>query len=110
MQTDLFIWHGYADIWLHGQWRKATPAFNIELCQRFGLLPLEFDGHSDSIYHRFDAAGNRHMEYVQQRGAFDDMPLATIVGDFKRVYPRWLAGQNLLQGASFEEDVRREVG
>jgi transglutaminase-like putative cysteine protease len=110
MQTDLFIWHGYADIWLEGQWRKATPAFNIELCQRFGLLPLEFDGRSDSIYHPFDAAGNRHMEYVNQRGAFDDMPLATIVGDFRKVYPRWLEDKNTLQGESFEDDVRRELG
>ena len=50
MKTDLFIWHGYTDIWLDGAWRKATPAFNIELCERFGLLPLEFDGENDSIY------------------------------------------------------------
>lgn len=27
MKTDLFIWHGYTDIWLDGAWRKATPAF-----------------------------------------------------------------------------------
>jgi transglutaminase-like putative cysteine protease len=82
MQTDLFIWHGYADIWVDGAWRKATPAFNRELCERFGLLPLAFNGHDDSIYHPFDRAGNRHMEYVQYRGTFDDMPLASIVADF----------------------------
>jgi hypothetical protein len=75
MQTDLFVWHGYTDLWLDGAWVKATPAFNIELCDRFGLLPLDFDGRSDSIYHPFDKAGNRHMEYVRQRGVFDDMPL-----------------------------------
>src|SRR5690606_22048978 len=83
MKTDLFIWHGYTDIWLNGRWRKATPAFNIELCERFGLLPLEFDGESDSIYHPFDKSGQRHMEYVHQRGAFDDLPLAQIVADFR---------------------------
>jgi transglutaminase-like putative cysteine protease len=44
MKTDLFIWHGYADIWLDGRWVKATPAFNMSLCERFGLLPLDFDG------------------------------------------------------------------
>jgi acyl-coenzyme A thioesterase PaaI-like protein len=49
-----------------------------ELCERFGLLPLDFDGRSDSIYHPFDKAGNRHMEYVHQRGAFDDVPLAPV--------------------------------
>ncbi len=54
MGSDLFVWHGYTDIWLDGSWVKATPAFNIELCDRFGLLPLEFDGRADSIYHPFD--------------------------------------------------------
>ena len=92
MQTDVFIWHGYTDIWIEGQWVKATPAFNIELCDRFGLLPLEFDGRADSIYHPFDKSGNRHMEYVLQRGAFDDIPLARMLADFERVYPRLLQG------------------
>jgi transglutaminase-like putative cysteine protease len=109
MQTDVFIWHGYADLWLNGRWVKATPAFNIELCQKFGLLPLDFDGHSDSIYHPFDQAGNRHMEYVQQRGTFDDMPLDQITADFKEVYGAWMAGHAQLQSASFEQDVRQEA-
>ena len=109
MQTDVFIWHGYTDIWLGGQWVKATPAFNIELCDKFGLLPLEFDGHNDSIYHPFDQAGNRHMEYVHQRGTFDDMPLAQIVQDFKTVYSAWMAEKAHLSQASFEQDVARET-
>jgi transglutaminase-like putative cysteine protease len=109
MQTDVFIWHGYADIWLEGQWVKATPAFNIELCDKFGLLPLEFDGLSDSIYHPFDKAGNRHMEYVNQRGTYDDMPLDHIVADFKTVYSGWMAEHDTLQNASFQNDVERET-
>jgi transglutaminase-like putative cysteine protease len=109
MQTDLFIWHGYADIWVDGAWRKATPAFNRELCERFGLLPLAFNGHDDSIYHPFDRAGNRHMEYVQYRGTFDDMPLASIVADFERVYPRWIRPGNDMHQADFLAEVEREV-
>jgi transglutaminase-like putative cysteine protease len=111
MKTDLFIWHGYADLWLDGRWVKATPAFNIELCDRFGLLPLDFDGREDSIYHPLDKAGNRHMEYVRQRGAYDDMPLQAIVHDFRTVYGGWMDGgsQSTLGGSSFEEDVRRET-
>ena len=103
MQTDMFVWHGYTDVWLDGQWVKATPAFNIELCTRFGLKALDFDGRSDSIYHPFDTAGNRHMEYVNQRGAFDDVPLDRIVADFARVYPR-----SLYVAADFEADVEKE--
>jgi transglutaminase-like putative cysteine protease len=112
MNTDLFIWHGYADLWLDGRWIKATPAFNVELCRRFGLLPLDWDGRSDSIYHPFDAAGNRHMEYVNQRGAYDDLPLQEIAADFRRVYGDWMDGlQHVsLAQSSFDEDVRRETG
>lgn len=108
MNTDLFIWHGYTDILIDGHWRKATPAFNIELCERFDLLPLEFDGKEDSIYHPYDKAGNRHMEYVNQRGSFDDVPLAEIVTDFEKNYPAWLGQTSAMRTANFIEDVERE--
>ena len=62
LQTDIFYWHGYAEMRLGGRWIKATPAFNLELAERFGLLPLAWDGREDSIYHPFDRAGHRHME------------------------------------------------
>lgn len=113
MQTDLFIWHGYAELWLEGAWRKATPAFNLGLCQKFGLLPLDFDGLHDSIYHPFDEAGNRHMEYVNDRGTFDDLPLVRIVADFHRVYGNWLPAGSLrsdLVQDDFLADVARETG
>ena len=112
LQTDLFIWHGYTDIFIEGRWLKATPAFNIELCERFGLLPLEFDGMSDSIYHPFDRAGNRHMEYVRQRGSFDDLPLAQLVADFAAAYPAWVrpgAVGGAFANADFMVDVAREA-
>ena len=95
----------------NGAWRKATPAFNLSLCERFGLLPLEFDGVADSIYHPFDRAGNRHMEYVAMRGTFDEMPLAQIVDDFKRVYVGLYDNDDAasITGADFMADVRRET-
>jgi transglutaminase-like putative cysteine protease len=111
MKTDVFAWHGYTDIWLDGAWRKATPAFNLSLCEKFGLLPLEFDGHADSIYHPFDRAGNRHMEYVQQRGSFNDLPLTSIMATFREVYADWLPDTEhtgKLQDADFLADVAQE--
>lgn len=113
MQTDEFIWHGYTDLWIDGAWRKATPAFNVELCERFGLLPLEFDGVQDSIYHPFDRSGQRHMEYLRERGSYVEMPLDRIVADFRVVYPRWLHGageRSELHGGDFLQDVAREPG
>ncbi len=108
MKTDVFVWHGYTDIWLGGAWRKATPAFNVELCERFGLHPLEFDGIADSIYHPFDRSGNKHMEYLAQRGAFVEMPLAQIVADFDTVYGGWMTDRPPQD--AFLADVAREVG
>lgn len=109
MGTDLFVWHGYTAIWLDDAWRKATPAFNIELCDRFGLLPLEFDGVADSVYHAFDRAGNRHMEYVRQHGAFDDVPLQRILDDFAAFYPKVYMDSFAVRDADFEADVARET-
>lgn len=109
MKTDLFYWHGYTELWLEGAWRKATPAFNLSLCQRFWLLPLDFNGRDDSIYHPFDQAGNRHMEYVNQRGSFDDMPLAQISADFAVLYPYLLRDDTALAQADFLADVARET-
>jgi transglutaminase-like putative cysteine protease len=108
MRTDVFHWHGYTEIWLEGGWRKATPAFNLELCERFGLLPLEFNGRDDSIYHPFDAQGRRHMEYVAERGSFDDVPLERILTDFAALYPAWRDEIEAIRSGDFLADVARE--
>jgi transglutaminase-like putative cysteine protease len=105
MGTDVFVWHGYTELWVEGAWRKATPAFNVELTERFGLLPLEFDGLHDSLYHPYDREGRRHMEYVRERGSFDEMPLERIVADFAATYPPTIA---VAGDARFEDDAGRE--
>jgi transglutaminase-like putative cysteine protease len=89
MGTDLFMWHGYAELLLGGRWFKLSSAFNIELCEKFGTKVLEFDGTDDALMHPFDAAGNRHMEYVNQRGSFNDLPLDQLQADFAEFYPSW---------------------
>lgn len=108
MQTDIFAWHGWAELWLDGAWRKATPAFNVGLCDKFGLLPMEFDGINDSLYHPHDRAGNRHMEYVNERGRFDDLPLAQISATFAELYPALVAG-TVSAGGDFAAEAAREA-
>jgi transglutaminase-like putative cysteine protease len=90
MGGDIFIWHSYTELYLEGRWVKATPAFNSSLCQRFGVHPLEFDGRHDSLFHEYDQAGRRHMEYVRERGSYRDVPYAEILADLKKTYPRWM--------------------
>lgn len=91
MGTDLFAWHGYSELLLGGRWFKLSTAFNIELCDRFGVKALEFDGTDDALMHAYDEEGNRHMEYVNQRGSYDDLPLDTIFADFAEIYPTIVA-------------------
>jgi transglutaminase-like putative cysteine protease len=114
MQTDIFYFHGYSVLQLEGRWVKATPAFNIELCDRFGLQPLEFNGREDSLYHPFDRAGNRHMEYLNDRGEYPDLPFEQLVAVFREHYPgmfdRAAASTGLPDRASWEGDVARETG
>jgi transglutaminase-like putative cysteine protease len=106
MGSDLFVWHGYTELWIDGAWRKATPAFNLSLCEKFGLLPLDFDGVHDSLYHPYDRAGQRHMEYVNERGSFADLPLEAITQSFAEVYPG--LGRTVLDG-DFGADGAREA-
>jgi transglutaminase-like putative cysteine protease len=107
LKTDLYIWHGYTEMWLDGAWVKSTPAFNLQLCERFGILPMDWDGQADSLYHPYDREGRLHMEYVNQRGSFDDMPLERIAADITAMYPRWVDA--LAPDADFAEDARKEA-
>jgi transglutaminase-like putative cysteine protease len=89
MGSDLFIYHGYTELHLEGRWVKATPAFNLALCTKFRVRPLEFDGRSDSIFHPFDEDERRHMEYLRDRGTFADVPVGQIQDAFREAYPRF---------------------
>ena len=104
MNTDVFFWHGYTSIHIRDRWVKATPAFNIELCQRFQLKPLDFDGTADSIFHPFDLAGRVFMEYIRYRGEFSDLPLERISATLKRHYGPLLS----LSSVDFYDDVNKE--
>jgi transglutaminase-like putative cysteine protease len=87
MGTDLFVYHGFTELQLEGRWVKATPAFNLDLCRKFRVRPLEFDGREDSIFHPFDEDERRHMEYLRDRGWYADVPVAEIQRVFREAYP-----------------------
>ena len=110
MGGDLFIWHSFTELFLERRWVKATPAFNLSLCQRFGVRPLEFDGRHDSLFHEFDRDGRRHMEYVRERGNYADVPYETIIADFKKTYPRWMMLVREGKRGNFAEEAQREAG
>lgn len=89
MQTDVFSFHGYAEAWLDGRWVKATPAFNASLCEKFGTAPLDWDGVHDAVLQPANKDGSRFMEYVRDRGSFDDFPLDAMMAAWREVYPQF---------------------
>jgi transglutaminase-like putative cysteine protease len=103
--TDVFYYHGYTAIELRGKWVKATPAFNIELCEKFRIKPLDFDGTEDSIYHPFDLDGREHMEYIRFHGEYDDMPLEQMLACFAKHYSPSAASP----GGDFDREVDEET-
>jgi transglutaminase-like putative cysteine protease len=107
MNTDVFVYHGYAELHLRGMWVKATPAFDRGLCDRFGVLPLEFDGLGDSLFHPYDRSGRRHMEYVRERGSHADVPAADIIASLERSYPGLVKGGAAAPATQFREEAGR---
>lgn len=106
MKTNIFHWHGYTSHYLNGKWVKSTPAFNVELCDKFKLRVLDFNGQEDSIYHPFDLEGNKHMDYVKFRGEFDDVPLELMMETFGELQKNRDSSDDK---ADFDTDVEQEV-
>lgn len=86
MGTDLFVFHGYCELYIDGRWLKVAPTFNRELCERFGVKTQEFDGTADALLQPFDTEGRRHMEYVKDRGSFEDVPFEEMMRVFDETY------------------------
>jgi len=102
--TDLFIYHGYVALELNGRWHKVTPSFNIELCQRFGVEPMTFDGENDALLHAYDGLGRRHMEYVNDHGLFAELPFERLKLAFHEAYPRLLSRTEQRDDSRFEDE------
>ena len=83
--------HGYIELFLNGEWVKATPAFNRQLCELMKVEPLEFDGVHDSMFQEYTEDGHAHMEYVNDHGLFDDVPHEFIVSGVRAAYSHLFA-------------------
>lgn len=96
LKTNLLVFHGYVEVYLEKNWVKATPAFNQSLCQKLGVLPLEFNGKEDSIFQEFSANGQAFMEYVDEYGHFSDLPYEKMFEEWNLHYPH--LKENLAKG------------
>lgn len=109
MKTDVFVWHGYTEFHLDGRWLKLTPAFDAPLCQRMGLLPLEFDGSADAVSQPFSTRGERCLESLRTHGSFADLPLEQILEGFRAAYPHFAKLMDANAAVTLAGSFRAEV-
>lgn len=114
MGSDLFVYHGFTEFYLEGKWVKATPAFNKELCERHRVIPLEFNGREDSIFHLYNAEKKKFMEYVEDHGTYADIPVNIIVAAWEEAYgkdrvKRWIEAFERSGGKSIRDFDKEEV-
>jgi transglutaminase-like putative cysteine protease len=87
MGTNYFAWHGFTEVRLGDAWVKASPTFNSTLCDRFGVVALDFDGATDALLQAYDGAGRTFMQYEVLHGAFHDVPAKFLMREMARLYP-----------------------
>ena len=84
--TNLFPYHGYDELYVEERWVKASPAFEQKVCHENRLIPVEFDGKHDSMLPPYDLDGNQHIEYLQDHGRYDKIPLDEIYDAWSLAY------------------------
>ena len=94
--SNIFSYHGFMEFYLEGKWVKATPAFNLELCRKARVTPLEFNGREDSIFQPYNEEKKLFMEYITFHGTYTDIPVDQIVAAWKSTYGhervrRWIS-------------------
>ena len=104
--TDVFAYHGYVEVMPAGEWVKATPTFNVSLCEKLAVPPLDFDGATDALMQPFDAGGRQFMTYVAQHGTFFDVPTKFLIAEMARLYPK-LCRPGGLRGNMEQEAAKR---
>ncbi|AYC33178.1 transglutaminase family protein [Pseudomonas cavernae] len=105
LRSEVFAMHGYTELYLHGRWVKATPAFNQELCRAFQVAPLEFDGLGDSVFHPFNDKGERYMEYLADHGQFADLPVELFFAHLQHCYPHLFAADSLFMSGDLQAEA-----
>ncbi|GAB6094351.1 transglutaminase family protein [Desulfatiferula olefinivorans] len=113
MRTNIFAYHGFAELFIEGRWVKATPSLDSDLCEKMGYITPEFDGIRDTVYPAVNRKGERHMEYVSFYGSYPDLPILDLVASVETYYPHFFGGKSISvralaasQGLRYEDVVR----
>lgn len=78
MGGNIFPTHGYDELYIEGKWVKVAPTFHLGMCQQNRLVPVEFDGKHDAVLPAYNLDGKPHIEYIEDRGFYEDLPFEKI--------------------------------
>ncbi len=102
LKTDVLNPHGYAEVFLNEKWVKCTPAFNQSLCAKLGVEPLEFDGVHDSVFQQYEREAGGFMTYLDDYGAFSDLPVGFLRACMQHEYPHLFDDQGRFDESVFQ--------
>ncbi|WP_299801247.1 transglutaminase family protein [uncultured Maribacter sp.] len=79
--------HGMVDAFINDKWLKLSPTFNASLCEMLNVAPLDFDGENDAVLQEFSTDGTQFMEYLEDYGHFEDVPMEFMERNAREHYP-----------------------
>lgn len=79
--------HGMVDAFINKKWLKLSPTFNASLCEMLNVAPLDFDGENDAVLQEFSTDGTQFMEYLEDYGHFEDVPMEFMERNAREHYP-----------------------
>jgi len=87
MGSNLFIFHGFVELFLDGRWVEANCAFDKELCMRKKFPWVDFDGIKDGLFASTTEDGEAFVEYMKDRGVYNDAPHQEVLQTWASEYP-----------------------
>ncbi len=88
LKTDKIVFHAGLQVFLNQKWIKLSPAFDLALCTKLKVAPLNFNGKNDAIFQEFNSSDNKtYMEYVHDYGDFSDFPYEFAMRELTKYYP-----------------------
>lgn len=93
LKTNIFKVHVFVEMYLDGDWVRATPAFDTATCNRVGWPIAQFGGKADGMLASELANGDRFIEYVKFYDTYADFPYDLVMTEMYGFYGEDTMGQ-----------------
>jgi hypothetical protein len=97
MGSNLFVFHGFTELFLNGKWVECNCAFDRELCERKNFPWVDFDGVKDGLFAATNKDGEPFVDYIKDHGVFDDCPHELILKTWAESYDQSSYGDKIKQ-------------